>query len=635
MRTRTVRRTLSAWSSRPRLRRPRGRTSSTPTAARCARPTSPGSSSPPDRAYKVKKPIVLPFLDYGTPERRHRALPRGGGAQPPARPRAVPRRAVAGPGRRRAAARGRGRPARRRLRGRDAPLRRVGDARRAAARGRGRARGRRGRGRAAGRVPRGSRDRPTRRRRRGGQARARRRLRHAAPALRPTARRSRGSSGPPAHSWPRSGTSSTRAPPAGSCATATATCGSSTSCSASASASSTASSSSPALRRIDVAADLAFPLMELHEAARADLADALVRAYRAAGGDPGSDALLAFFAAYRAEVRAKVALLRAEQRGPAAAEPDARACAAAPGAGRPAALAGARAARDRASPACRRRGSPRSPGSSPPCPASPSSTRTWCARPPPGCNRPSARRCALYADDVSRATYAALGAGAAGQRRDRRHRRRDLPAARRSRRVPGRAGARRAGAVDPVVVPAADARAARPSTSRRSRARLGRRGRGRAHPAAHRRAAGRGARCRPRAGAGGPLAGGDPRRDRGRRLAAARAAERLKGLGAACPAPAVRPRPRGRDGSGSGRRDGCPRPGAEVIASSPSTSAIRSRIPTRPKPPAGCSGSKPTPSSQISTSTWPGSASGSVIRSVTLAAAACLTMLVSASCTSR
>jgi aminoglycoside phosphotransferase family enzyme len=24
-----------------------------------------------DRAYKLKKPLVLPFLDYGTPERRH------------------------------------------------------------------------------------------------------------------------------------------------------------------------------------------------------------------------------------------------------------------------------------------------------------------------------------------------------------------------------------------------------------------------------------------------------------------------------------------------------------------------------------------------------------------------------------
>ena len=68
--------------------------------------------------------------------------------------------------------------------------------------------------------------------------------------------------------------------------------------------------------------------MELHEAGRADLAEALVRAYRAAGGDPGSDALLAFFAAYRAEVRAKVALLRAEQRSAGAAEPRPRARAA-------------------------------------------------------------------------------------------------------------------------------------------------------------------------------------------------------------------------------------------------------------------------------------------------------------------
>jgi aminoglycoside phosphotransferase family enzyme/predicted kinase len=69
----------------------------------------------------------------------------------------------------------------------------------------------------------------------------------------------------------------------------------------------------PGLRRIDVAADLAFLVMELHEAGRADLADVLVRSYRAAGGDAGSDALIAFFAAYRAEVRAKVALMRADQ----------------------------------------------------------------------------------------------------------------------------------------------------------------------------------------------------------------------------------------------------------------------------------------------------------------------------------
>lgn len=70
------------------------------------------------------------------------------------------------------------------------------------------------------------------------------------------------------------------------------------------------------LRHIDVAADLAFLVMELHEANRPDLAAALVSGYRAAGGDPGSDALLAFLAAYRAQVRAKVALTRAQQLPP-------------------------------------------------------------------------------------------------------------------------------------------------------------------------------------------------------------------------------------------------------------------------------------------------------------------------------
>jgi aminoglycoside phosphotransferase family enzyme/predicted kinase len=69
----------------------------------------------------------------------------------------------------------------------------------------------------------------------------------------------------------------------------------------------------PRLRRIDVAADLAFLLMELEERGRADLARVLVDSYRGAGGDPGSDRLLAFFGAYRAEVRAKVHLLRAGQ----------------------------------------------------------------------------------------------------------------------------------------------------------------------------------------------------------------------------------------------------------------------------------------------------------------------------------
>ena len=69
----------------------------------------------------------------------------------------------------------------------------------------------------------------------------------------------------------------------------------------------------PALRRIDVSCDLAFLVMELVARDRADLADDLVWAYRDAGGDPGDDPLIAFHAAYRALVRAKVAVLRADQ----------------------------------------------------------------------------------------------------------------------------------------------------------------------------------------------------------------------------------------------------------------------------------------------------------------------------------
>ena len=68
----------------------------------------------------------------------------------------------------------------------------------------------------------------------------------------------------------------------------------------------------PALREIDVALDLAFLAMDLR---RFDerLARALVTAYREAGGDPGDDALLDFFAAQRALIRAKVSLMRAGQ----------------------------------------------------------------------------------------------------------------------------------------------------------------------------------------------------------------------------------------------------------------------------------------------------------------------------------
>lgn len=67
------------------------------------------------------------------------------------------------------------------------------------------------------------------------------------------------------------------------------------------------------LRVTDVAADLAFLVMDLHRAGRGDLAKSLITGYRAAGGDCGPDRLLSFYAAYRGWVRAKVATSRAHQ----------------------------------------------------------------------------------------------------------------------------------------------------------------------------------------------------------------------------------------------------------------------------------------------------------------------------------
>ncbi|HEV2059363.1 MAG TPA: hypothetical protein VGR11_08390, partial [Solirubrobacteraceae bacterium] len=69
----------------------------------------------------------------------------------------------------------------------------------------------------------------------------------------------------------------------------------------------------PSLREIDVADDLAFLVMDLERLGAGACARRLAAAYRDAGGDPGSDALIAFYATYRALVRSKVALLRAEQ----------------------------------------------------------------------------------------------------------------------------------------------------------------------------------------------------------------------------------------------------------------------------------------------------------------------------------
>ena len=68
----------------------------------------------------------------------------------------------------------------------------------------------------------------------------------------------------------------------------------------------------PALRIADVACDLGFLVMDLEGPGAPRLAAALVAGYRDAGGDPGDDALLALMACYRALVRAKVDVLRGE-----------------------------------------------------------------------------------------------------------------------------------------------------------------------------------------------------------------------------------------------------------------------------------------------------------------------------------
>lgn len=72
----------------------------------------------------------------------------------------------------------------------------------------------------------------------------------------------------------------------------------------------------PAMRQTDVGADLAFLAMELEAAGRGDLAEVLLASYRRCGGDPGPPELFAFFVAHRAWVRCKVACLRRRQLAP-------------------------------------------------------------------------------------------------------------------------------------------------------------------------------------------------------------------------------------------------------------------------------------------------------------------------------
>lgn len=76
----------------------------------------------------------------------------------------------------------------------------------------------------------------------------------------------------------------------------------------------------PGLRDLDVADDLAFLVFDLAARGGEHFATHLVQAYREAGGDPGEDRLIAFYATYRALVRAKIALVRAAQLPPSSTE---------------------------------------------------------------------------------------------------------------------------------------------------------------------------------------------------------------------------------------------------------------------------------------------------------------------------
>ena len=79
---------------------------------------------------------------------------------------------------------------------------------------------------------------------------------------------------------------------------------------------------SEAFRAGDILNDIAFLAMELDDAGRHDLADAFVRAFAARYPGVLDEALLAYYKAYRALVRAKVALLRAAQEPDRQAERD-------------------------------------------------------------------------------------------------------------------------------------------------------------------------------------------------------------------------------------------------------------------------------------------------------------------------
>jgi hypothetical protein len=79
----------------------------------------------------------------------------------------------------------------------------------------------------------------------------------------------------------------------------------------------------PALRWIDVMAEIAFTVMDLRHRGRPDFAQRFLNGYLEATGDYGGLRLLPFYLVYRAMVRAKVAAIRAAQeKDPAARDRD-------------------------------------------------------------------------------------------------------------------------------------------------------------------------------------------------------------------------------------------------------------------------------------------------------------------------
>ncbi|MGI9557006.1 MAG: AAA family ATPase [Solirubrobacterales bacterium] len=73
----------------------------------------------------------------------------------------------------------------------------------------------------------------------------------------------------------------------------------------------------PSKRWIDVGFEVAFLAMDLEALGERSASRRLIAAYRAAGGDPGEDSMIAFLASYAAWIRALVACLRAADLGPA------------------------------------------------------------------------------------------------------------------------------------------------------------------------------------------------------------------------------------------------------------------------------------------------------------------------------